>query len=223
MITHWNSIVHDLQSKKSNTPFTASPAARWASSPESDCETAVCIPAGAHLRLEGISETVQRAFAIGPVEEVVMTRLEVTGHAHRDAVRFANGKEVLLQSLNAGVTAEIDGLPPRDLTEVAAAPEAPARTRRRLDLPDAGARSRRAAEAAGGRGRSPGYRSSCHRPRRSRGLRLRLFHRRRSASWRGRPRPASGVNASFSACTSPGCTQVPPEKPKRRARSALFL
>ena len=80
-----------------------------------DCETAVCMPADAHLTLAGISETVQRAFAVGPVEEVVMTRLEVTGHAHRDAVRFANGKEVLLQSLNAGITAEIAA--PSDLIE----------------------------------------------------------------------------------------------------------
>lgn len=80
-----------------------------------DCETAVCMPADAHLRLEGIGETVQRAFAVGPVETVVMTRLEVTGHAHRDAVRFTNGREVLLQSLNAGVSA---GLAQRDLDEI---------------------------------------------------------------------------------------------------------
>jgi hypothetical protein len=80
-----------------------------------DCETAVCMPAGARLSLEGINETVQRAFSIGPAEEVSMTRLEVTGHAHRDAVRFANGREVLLQSLNAGVTCR---LAPRDLDEV---------------------------------------------------------------------------------------------------------
>ena len=72
-----------------------------------DCETAVCMPAGAQLRLEGIGETVQRAFAVGPVEEAVMIRLDVTGHAHRDAVRFANGREVLLQSLNAGVSARL--------------------------------------------------------------------------------------------------------------------
>ena len=78
-----------------------------------DCETAVCMPAGARLSLEGINETVQRAFSIGPAEEVTMTRLEVTGHAHRDAVRFGNGREVLLQSLNAGVTCT---LAPRDLT-----------------------------------------------------------------------------------------------------------
>ena len=87
----------------------------------SDCETAVCIPADAHLRLEGIGETVQHAFAVGPAEEVVMTRLELTGHVHRDAVRFSNGKEVPLQSLNAGVTAEITAFP-SDLTEVKAAP-----------------------------------------------------------------------------------------------------
>lgn len=82
---------------------------------KTDCETAVCMPAGARLSLEGISEAVQRTFAIGPSEEVVMTRLDVTGHAHRDAIRFANGREVLLQSLNAGVSAR---LAPRDLEEV---------------------------------------------------------------------------------------------------------
>jgi hypothetical protein len=81
----------------------------------SDCETAVCMPAGARLHLEGINETVQRAVSIGPIEEVAMTRLEVTGHAHRDAVRFANGREVLLQSLNIGVSAR---LADRDLDEV---------------------------------------------------------------------------------------------------------
>ena len=86
-----------------------------------DCDTAVCMPADAHLRLEGIGETVQRAFAIGPVEEVVMTRLEVTGHAHRDAVRLSSGREILLQSLNAGVTAVMtDAI--SDLTEVEARP-----------------------------------------------------------------------------------------------------
>jgi hypothetical protein len=80
-----------------------------------DCETAVCVPADARLQLEGIAETVQRSFGVGPVEEVVMTRLEVTGHAHRDAVRFPNGKEVLLQSLNTGITCVL--MPEIDLTK----------------------------------------------------------------------------------------------------------
>lgn len=72
-----------------------------------DCETAVCIPADAHLRLEGIGEAVQRAFAVGPIEEVVMTRVEGGAYAHKDAVKFSNGKEVLLQSLNVGVAAQV--------------------------------------------------------------------------------------------------------------------
>lgn len=81
----------------------------------SDCQTAVCMAAGARLHLEGINETVQRAFSVGPAEEVTMSRLAVSGHAHRDAVRFANGREVLLQSLNVGVTCRLAA---RDLDEI---------------------------------------------------------------------------------------------------------
>jgi hypothetical protein len=84
------------------------------------CETAVCIPADARLRLEGIGEAVQRAFAVGAVEEVAMTRLEGGVHAHRDAVKFANGREVLLQSLNPGLTAEVIAFT-SDLTTVTGA------------------------------------------------------------------------------------------------------
>ncbi|MBM3649107.1 MAG: hypothetical protein FJX11_15080 [Alphaproteobacteria bacterium] len=91
-----------------------------------DCNTAVCLPADARLRLEGINEAVQRAFDVGPAETAVMTRLDAAPHAHRDAVRFANGHEVLLQSLNAGITAEIAALP-SDLVEIT-----PARDRREL-------------------------------------------------------------------------------------------
>src|SRR6476469_2581848 len=65
-----------------------------------DCETAVCMPAGAKLSLAGVNETALRASSTGAAEEVTMTRREDTGRAHRDAVRFANGREVLLQSLN---------------------------------------------------------------------------------------------------------------------------
>ena len=86
-----------------------------------DCDTAVCMPADAHLRLEGIGETVQRAFDVGPVEDVVMIRLEVIAHAHRDAVRFANGKEVMLQRLNAGITTEMVSAI-SDLTDVETRP-----------------------------------------------------------------------------------------------------
>lgn len=76
-----------------------------------DCETAVCMPADARLQLAGIAEAVQRVYAVGPVEDVVMTRMEGGTHVHRDAVRFANGREVLLQSLNAGLTAVVTDFP----------------------------------------------------------------------------------------------------------------
>src|SRR5258708_27991743 len=62
-----------------------------------DCETAVCMPAGARLHLAGIGDTVQRAFAVTASEDAVMTRLAVTRHSHRDAVPFAHGPHGLLQ------------------------------------------------------------------------------------------------------------------------------
>lgn len=74
------------------------------------CNTAVCIPADARLILAGIGEIVQRAFGIGPIEEVSMTKLE--RGPHKDAVAFANGRVVSLQSLNAGLTAAVVDLAP---------------------------------------------------------------------------------------------------------------
>ena len=80
-----------------------------------DCTTAICIPAGGRLRLEGLDERPQRAFRVGPTEEVVMIRLRLRDNMHRDGVRFGNGREVLLQSLNVGLSAM---LLPRDLTAI---------------------------------------------------------------------------------------------------------
>ncbi|SKA06657.1 hypothetical protein SAMN02745126_03415 [Enhydrobacter aerosaccus] len=84
------------------------------------CDLAVCVAADSKLRLEGIGETVQKAYGVGPVEDVVMTRLE-TG-PHKDAVRFSNGIEVSLQRLDRGLTAVM--LPSTrnliDVTEIAA-------------------------------------------------------------------------------------------------------
>jgi len=67
------------------------------------CDTAACVPKGAHLRLEGIDEALQHTLDVGPTEEVVMTRLE--GGLHKDAVRFGNGREISLQSLTPGLMA----------------------------------------------------------------------------------------------------------------------
>ena len=79
------------------------------------CDTVVCVPADAHLRLEGIGETLQRTLGIGPIAEGVMTRLD--SGPHKDALRFADGKVISLQSLNPGLTATLFAPAARDLIE----------------------------------------------------------------------------------------------------------
>jgi hypothetical protein len=63
---------------------------------------AVCIPPGARLLLADIPEDVQKSFTVGASEEVTFTQLTATANAYRDAVRFTNGREILLQRLNKG-------------------------------------------------------------------------------------------------------------------------
>jgi hypothetical protein len=88
------------------------------------CDLAVCVPADTALRLEGIGEAVRQACGVGAVEEVIMTRLE--GGPYKDAVRFANGNELLLQRLDRGLTAMVVGFPEDliDLNDVGARADA---------------------------------------------------------------------------------------------------
>ncbi len=70
--------------------------------PEAEVACAVCIPPGARLLLEDIPLRLQTEFAVGPSEEVVFTQLTASAHSYRDAVRFANGRELRLQELREG-------------------------------------------------------------------------------------------------------------------------
>jgi hypothetical protein len=63
---------------------------------------AVCIPPGARLLLSDISEDVQKSFSVGASEEVTFTQLTATPNRYRDAVRFKNDREILLQRLTEG-------------------------------------------------------------------------------------------------------------------------
>jgi hypothetical protein len=54
------------------------------------------------LLLSDIAEDVRKSFAVGASEEVTFTQLTATANTYRDAVRFANGREMLLQRLNKG-------------------------------------------------------------------------------------------------------------------------
>ena len=70
--------------------------------PQTGTQVAVCIPPGAKLMLHNIPDHLQQRFEIGAVEEVTFTQLSADEYRHRDAVRFRNGREVLLQLLSAG-------------------------------------------------------------------------------------------------------------------------
>ena len=70
-----------------------------------DCRTAVCVMADTRLKLERISERVQQTFGLGALEEAVFIRREIG--PHRDAIRFANGAEVSIQQLGAGIKVRI--------------------------------------------------------------------------------------------------------------------
>jgi hypothetical protein len=62
--------------------------------------TAVCVPPGARLTLNDIPTHLQQELGVGETEEVTFTQLGCDAWAYRDAVRFSNGKQILLQRLN---------------------------------------------------------------------------------------------------------------------------
>jgi hypothetical protein len=63
---------------------------------------AVCVPPGAQLLLRDIPERLQQALNVGSVEEVTFVEQSADAFRYRDAVRFANGRETLLQQLACG-------------------------------------------------------------------------------------------------------------------------
>ena len=63
---------------------------------------AVCIPPGARLRMQDIPQRLQTDLGVGPVEEVTFTQITAAVNTYRDAVRFANGRELRLQELREG-------------------------------------------------------------------------------------------------------------------------
>lgn len=89
----------------------------------SDC--AVCVPPGAQLILRGISDGIRERFGVNAEEEVTFTQLSASANCHRDAVRFKNGVELLLQNLTPGQHVRVVSLSLKEETETARK-EAPA-------------------------------------------------------------------------------------------------
>jgi hypothetical protein len=70
--------------------------------PKTEPVPAVCIPPGARLQLQDIPVRLQHEVNVGPVEDVTFTQISAAVNSYRDAVRFANGREVRLQELREG-------------------------------------------------------------------------------------------------------------------------
>ena len=69
--------------------------------------SAVCVPPGARLLLRDIPQHLQQRLDVQAVEEVTFVQLSAEAYIHRDAVRFGNGREILLQRLQCGQRAEV--------------------------------------------------------------------------------------------------------------------
>ena len=89
---------------------------------------AVCIPPGATLVLKDIPRSLQREMGTGEVEEVTFVQTSANVNTYRDAVRFSNGKQLLLQALREGQRVTVlslelaDNEPARGLEEIEGLP-----------------------------------------------------------------------------------------------------
>jgi hypothetical protein len=80
----------------------------WFSPRQVPC--AVCIPPGAQLVLRDIPARLQSGLGLGLEEEVVFVQTGMDAGRHRDAVRFRNNQELLLQRLAEGQRALVVSL-----------------------------------------------------------------------------------------------------------------
>jgi hypothetical protein len=68
---------------------------------------AVCVPPGARLRLRDLPRYLQFRLQVGTVEEVTFVEQSAEAFTYRDAVRFSNGWEILLQDLRCGQRVDV--------------------------------------------------------------------------------------------------------------------
>jgi hypothetical protein len=72
-----------------------------------DPVSAVCIPPGARLQLQGLPVHLQHKFGVGPVENVTFAQISSSVNNYRDAVRFANGREWRIQELSEALHVKV--------------------------------------------------------------------------------------------------------------------
>jgi hypothetical protein len=98
---------------------------RWINDDMKRALPACCIPPGARLQVDGIPATLQKQFGVSPREEVTFVQLTAEPFRYRDAIRFHNGQEVLLQKLSDGLRMEVLSL---SLVEETSAPKSAVRS-----------------------------------------------------------------------------------------------
>jgi hypothetical protein len=68
---------------------------------------AVCVPPGARLYVEGIPAILQEMYGLGEAEEAVFTQVSLDPFEYRDAFRFQDGLEILIQSFDEQTRVEV--------------------------------------------------------------------------------------------------------------------
>jgi hypothetical protein len=63
---------------------------------------AVCIPPGARLIVRDIPKILQRELSVAETEEVLFVQTSAEANTYRDAIRFGNCRQILLQELREG-------------------------------------------------------------------------------------------------------------------------
>lgn len=81
--------------------FLFDPAPSWPS------VTAVCIPPGAQLLIKNLPRDLCTEWHVEEEELVCFVQASANVNTYRDAVRFRNGTQVLLQSMREGIRAQV--------------------------------------------------------------------------------------------------------------------
>ena len=79
---------------------------------------AVCVPPGARLVLRDIPTFLQRQLGVQEEEEVEFVQTSARVNTYRDAVRFKNNRQILLQALSEGQRATVMSLTPAEDEQV---------------------------------------------------------------------------------------------------------
>jgi hypothetical protein len=95
--------LHEMQAERSKRSLWEALQNWFAGPKNSDHVCAVCIAPGTVLEMSRIPEAEQRQFALRSLEEVTFTQLTAEPFHYRDAIRFHNGRHIMLHRLREGI------------------------------------------------------------------------------------------------------------------------